>query len=89
MTESCGKELSNIPPIKLGRRFEPMPIRLSGPQSGQGAGGGARGVPADLRADSLCDINKLDLMFGQKSAAKKAKKKSCIKQDDTLDDKSV
>ncbi|GFN85818.1 hypothetical protein PoB_001232400, partial [Plakobranchus ocellatus] len=23
-TESCGKELSNIPPIKLGRRLEPM-----------------------------------------------------------------
>ncbi|GFO21090.1 hypothetical protein PoB_004759500 [Plakobranchus ocellatus] len=35
-------------------------LRLSGPPSGQGAGGGARasdrGVPADLRADSLATV---------------------------------
>ncbi|GFO19179.1 hypothetical protein PoB_004568400 [Plakobranchus ocellatus] len=35
-------------------------LRLSGPQSGQGAGGGAqtrdRRVPADLRADSLATV---------------------------------
>ncbi|GFO39020.1 hypothetical protein PoB_006552500 [Plakobranchus ocellatus] len=35
-------------------------LRLSGPPSGQGAGGGSRtrdrGVPADLRADSLATV---------------------------------
>ncbi|GFN91033.1 hypothetical protein PoB_001753900 [Plakobranchus ocellatus] len=44
-------------------------LRLSGPPSGQGAGGGAqtrdRKVPANLRADSLSTMPPMPLTFGR------------------------
>ncbi|GFO43861.1 hypothetical protein PoB_007036600 [Plakobranchus ocellatus] len=51
-------------PVRLGFLYIASPqqgdLRLSGPPSGQGAGGGARTrdrmVPADLRADSLATV---------------------------------
>ncbi|GFN78890.1 hypothetical protein PoB_000539600 [Plakobranchus ocellatus] len=43
-------------------------LRLSGPPSGQGAGGGARNrernVPADLRADSLVTVPPMPVRLG-------------------------
>ncbi|GFO41086.1 hypothetical protein PoB_006759100 [Plakobranchus ocellatus] len=55
-TETIDRERVNI----LGSSPKQGELRLSGPPSNQGANGGARtrvrGVPADLRADSLATV---------------------------------
>ncbi|GFN75112.1 hypothetical protein PoB_000161800 [Plakobranchus ocellatus] len=58
---TTGKELCPLVPYNLTSPHQ-GDLRLSGPPSGQGAGGGARTrhrrVPADLRADSLATVHR-------------------------------
>ncbi|GFO28106.1 DC-STAMP domain-containing protein 1-like [Plakobranchus ocellatus] len=61
-THAAGKKFEGLGCNSNGRIRHPQQgdLRLSGPPSGQGAGGGARThdrrVPADLRADSLATV---------------------------------